>query len=759
MLKIMEVYKTITEELKRSNDDLQLLFPELRTLPHASETAFSDWERICHTVRKQMAEETVRIAVVGAIKSGKSTLVNALLGGDYLKRGAGVITSIVTRIRSGSHLKATLNFKSWEEINQEIEQALLFFPYLKRSNENRGFEIRQKEERAALKKALQTLGSEHLVTNETRTTQSVILFSYIDGYDRVSGLISSNKTLVEYEDNDFEKHREFVGNESLAVFLKDLWLEIRSDRFESHVEIADCQGSDSPNPLHIAMIQDYLTKTHLIVYVVSSRTGLRQADIKFLSMIKKMGILENTLFVINCDFGEHESLDNLKDLITKAQKDISLIKLNPEIFTFSALYTLFSSKGILLAAKDRSKLAQWRKDKLLTSFSKDENSRFEQSLMDYIQRGKYRLLIQNHAERLWIAASGTLHWIQVHQDLLTKNASEVAGIIDTIRKHQTRVEQIKSIIKTTLDGALAKLKQELKTEIDRFFYTRSTSIVGRLNIFIRDYRVDYTRYESVISSSGFSGTMYQIFMDFKQALDHFIAESINPEVIRFIRTAETQIQSHLETISSPFEAMVKDALLEYYRSMVSVGLSSPDQNQAKWQKTDIQWVKEVSGIKIPQADISMRYSARIKTDAVMHFGIFSIAEWIARVFKKELRRSQDKEFRALEKGVFRMKHETEKSIGLHFMDYRENIKFQYLFKLAEYTSTHVYEALVNRFQDYASNLTLLGEQVVLEKTDRIHALEKIRISKEKAEEIIRNLTRIRRMIETVNSAEEGGNEE
>ena len=68
------------------------------------------------------------MAVVGPIKSGKSTFLNSLLKGDFLKRGAGVVTSIVTRVRSGERLKATLYYKSWEEVNEDMEQALVLFP-------------------------------------------------------------------------------------------------------------------------------------------------------------------------------------------------------------------------------------------------------------------------------------------------------------------------------------------------------------------------------------------------------------------------------------------------------------------------------------------------------------------------------------------------------------------------------------------------------------------------------------------------------
>ena len=68
--------------------------------------------------------------------------------------------------------------------------------------------------------------------------------------------------------------------------MNDVCLTLNApEGFGENLEIADCQGSDSPNPLHLAMIQDYLIQTHLLVYVLSSRTGVRQSDIKFLTLI------------------------------------------------------------------------------------------------------------------------------------------------------------------------------------------------------------------------------------------------------------------------------------------------------------------------------------------------------------------------------------------------------------------------------------------------------------------------------------------
>jgi len=62
---------------------------------------------------------------------------------DFLKRGAGVVTSIVTKIRKGDLMRAQLFFKSWDEINREIRQALALFPELNEISDPALFDIRK----------------------------------------------------------------------------------------------------------------------------------------------------------------------------------------------------------------------------------------------------------------------------------------------------------------------------------------------------------------------------------------------------------------------------------------------------------------------------------------------------------------------------------------------------------------------------------------------------------------------------------------
>jgi len=71
--------------------------------------------------------ETIRVAVIGPIKSGKSTFLNCLLKGlSQARRPGGHFDR--NRVRSGDRLKATLYYKSWEEVNEDIRQALVLFP-------------------------------------------------------------------------------------------------------------------------------------------------------------------------------------------------------------------------------------------------------------------------------------------------------------------------------------------------------------------------------------------------------------------------------------------------------------------------------------------------------------------------------------------------------------------------------------------------------------------------------------------------------
>jgi GTPase SAR1 family protein len=727
----MDIYRALRDEVLQINTEVLALFSTAQSIPGMSDYSFGNWGKTCAALPQQLAEDIIRVAIVGPIKSGKSTLMNSIFKGDYVKRGAGVVTSIVTRVRNGDRLRAKLFFKSWDEVNAEMEQALVLFPSLNWRSENSAYDIRQEKDRSDLQRALADLSGDQLITQETRNLNNVLLSSYLKGYETVINLFTPENTVRLFEQDRFSDHKAFVGNESLAVYLKDILLEINSKDIQSNIEIADCQGSDSSNPLHLTMIQDYLLLTHLIVYVVSSRTGLRQADIRFLAMIKKMGILENTLFVINCDFSEHESIDDLKSLVHRVREELAMVQPQPQICTFSALYNLFSSQHDELSDKNRLRLQQWRADRELLDFSNLETVRFDSIFNDILARQRSTLLLQNHVERLGVILDGTYDWVRLSRDVLARDAGGAAELVEKIRRHQQRLNQIKLSVKNTLSGAGPEIKKELDREVNRFFDLHSDNIVKDIVRFISGYTLAPDTYEKSLDVAGFSQTLYQVFQEFKHSLDSFITEVANPEVIRFIHSKEQRIGEYFEALIAPFDTMIEDAFAEYPGWSQRTKFVQNGRTPSRNLRPAMDSIAQQRGLRRPPFVATMHYSARTKTEAMVRLGFYRAVRNVKILFKKSANPTGGEALRALKDAVRRMQLEVGKSMVFHLKDYQENLKFGYFHGLVEAASDSFAQALLDRFQTYLSDIsTTIGH------------LGKSQFDKEKALKILNEMDQV-----------------
>ena len=744
----MDTYRTLKDEILKINQDVLALFATAKTIPGMADYSFGEWEKACEYLPGQLAENTIRVAIVGTIKSGKSTFLNSIFKGEYVKRGAGVITSIVTRVRNAERLRAKLFFKSWDEINAEMEQALVLFPSADWLAEDGRFDIRKKKQREKLRKALGELSEEQLITRSTRNINNVLLTSYLKGYETVSSLITLETGIQLYEGDRFNDHKAFVGNELLAVYLKDVLLEINSDYVQSNIEIADCQGSDSSNPLHLAMIQDYLLLTHLIVYVVSSRTGLRQADIRFLSMIKKMGIMDNIVFVVNCDFSEHESIEDLQKLVDRIREEIALIKPDPDVYCFSALFNLFSSLADELSEKDRLRYDYWKADGELIGLSHSNSTRFETVFYERLARKRYSLLLRNHVERLGVIFDGIGEWIGLNRDVLVNDADSVAGILKKIAIHQKRLNQIQSSIKKTLSGAVPEIRKELQGEVHRFLDAQSGPVAKDLRNFIRAYTPISEKFQSNPKEIDFSQRLYLLFQDFKQRLDAHITEVINPEVLRFVHDREKRIEEYFEALILPFESMIEDAYGEFNGVLgrnpsIAEGKTSSARPALKTES-----IIRPNGVSPPPLVTALHYSAKVRTEAVVRFGFYRALSNVKTLFKKSSNQKGKQAIKALEDAARRMKRETEKSVVFNLKDYRENLKFRFLFKLVDATSEGFAQAVLDRFQAYFSNLSTTIEGIGTSQKDKAKAMKILEGMDQTCQALSSRIGKIREEIET-----------
>jgi hypothetical protein len=405
---------------------------------------------------------------------------------------------------------------------------------------------------------------------------------------------------------------------------------------------------------------------------------LRQADIRFLSIIKQMGIAGSILFVCNSDIDEHGSLKDLEHLVQRMKEELSLVITEPQLYVFSALYHLFDAIKTQLPDRDKARLNQWRTSEGLVSSTEAELALLTSTLEQKLTRERTAVLLRNQLERVGVIEKGLQHWISFRRELMQRDSDEFHQVVERIDSHQGHLHQIRSMIHTTLQGSVQTLKGDLRKAIDRFFDHTSGNIIKMALAFVRDYRVDLSAYREPLASSGFTHTLYLVFQEFKQDVDRFMAEKINPEIIGFVGRQEAHLVEYLRSIPLPFESMINDALQQYETAMAKFGLPQGPGSLHFDTVSDIEAVKHSLGITLPPATASMRYSAQIKTEAILRLGVFSLLQVVRKALKKADSGRYDDTLNALKGGIRRMKRETERSINDHFKDNRENLKYQYM---------------------------------------------------------------------------------
>jgi hypothetical protein len=467
-------------------------------------------------------------------------------------------------------------------------------------------------------------------------------------------------------------------------------------------------------------------------------------------MIKKMGILDNILFVINCDFSEHESMEELETLLGKVKEELALIKSDPEVYTFSALFNLFSSPQLTLSEKDKLRMLQWKAEEKLTEFSTGETMRFQSAFDLRLSSRRSAVLLRNHLERLRVVLSGMGNWIGINRDILARDSQSSREMMQKLRTHQERVDQMKTVLQTTISGAISKIKQKLNTDVNRFFDAHSGEIIKKIFTFIKDYQGLTQPVKGKADLPGVSRTMYLGYQDFKQSLDKFITEDINPEIIRFVKMQEKEIGNYFETITKPYNAMLSDVYDEYIRMMKKLGVSLNIEKQVKIELPDMAAWLQQSGLNPPKLVTTMNYSARIKTAAILHLGVYSLQRNLKKILKKPAGKKAEVFRQALHGGTQQMKRETLKSVVEQLKDYRENLKFAFLLKLVEKFAENLSDLMVDRFQLFFTDLTAVADRLDSTKTDRQHTSNILEEMDQRAEEVKGSIDHLRRRIEQSN---------
>jgi hypothetical protein len=315
-------------------------------------------------------------------------------------------------------------------------------------------------------------------------------------------------------------------------------------------------------------------------------------------------------------------------------------------------------------------------------------------------------------------SSGQQQWIRMNRELFQRDAGEAQSIAGRILNHQEHMLQVQSLIQSTLDGATQKIKIDLRKRADSFFDLYSGPILKRSVDYVRSYIVDLTRYQEQLISVGFSQTLYSVFQNFRQTVDAFMAEKINPEIIGFIGREENTLREYFRTVAAPYQGMVRDALDRYEDALSQFGLCGAEEKWTLNLDPDLDALKQAAKLSLQPAAAVLRYSANIRTEAILRLGAYSLVRAMRKLLKKPVSQDKAEQLRALHDGVRRMKQETERSILAHFKDYQENVKFQYLLRLTDMIAARLLEMLIESFQGYSADLKQVAAAIGNNRSDK-----------------------------------------
>lgn len=275
-------------------------------------------------------KKRIEIAVVGTVKAGKSSLINALLGADLASVKATPETSILVKYRTTAdenYLKITFyTGEEWNTLWSTTKLATVFLDEYKNS------------------------GAEH------------IRYDYLGKKEQFIRCKAEElpKIMMEWSKSDSPKH----------FFVKEIEVGYQSESLPHDVYLVDTPGLSDPVKYRSDITRDYITKSDWILACITSEKLSEQPEFHFLSkVIENKGGDVSKIFVVATKkdiLVESERVAKRNEFLARLVQLYNNEELAISRFSFVAAEChIFTSKVILgeeLEANDRRKMRKMLAD-------------------------------------------------------------------------------------------------------------------------------------------------------------------------------------------------------------------------------------------------------------------------------------------------------------------------------------------------------------------------------------------------------------
>jgi len=460
-----------TENFLRRIRDLEKILAQMEEY-FPDNSHLERWRQALPGLAELRRSYSLPLTCIGPVKSGKSTLINTLAGADLLPTGAGITTSFPTTVRAGKSFSARISLQPEETIREIFSQALelLFGEELEEPRP----ELFNPDDRARLMQLLDTCREQGGLTRHGIFDESYrLLRNLARGAERVAEYYRQQELEFTTADPEDQRYRDFIREEELSAYLKEVAIQAPLRLLPAYLALRDLPGLDTPNPSHQGLIIQQVGESPGLIYVISSRIGLRQADYQLLEHLRGLGLETRLLFVLNLDLDAHRDETELRAMTRRCREELHELGFNQPLYAFSALalYWTRSARPEALGAFEKERLERWQQEEQKFALAREGAESFLEKLAELGRNEATTALLEHSRKRLRQVIGGARRLL----------AARIAGLEGRSRDLDGD-RQLRESDRQTLEAVLREIDQitvGIRDQVEKFAFNETARWLDR----------------------------------------------------------------------------------------------------------------------------------------------------------------------------------------------------------------------------------------------------------------------------------------
>lgn len=232
----MSALEKLQNEVERQKRKIEEIEKSIETVEKEFNVKFDDERKDIKEQKAFIDEPDLQIAIVGTIKAGKSTFINALFEENIASTDVTPETASLTKFRYSTKNKLEVKFYNkteWDELWESVKKS---------EKENKG---------KVFKEEFESSGAENIKNDYIGASDKI---------EEVSNIEELKKKVKEYTSK----------NSKIHYFVKELKVYLNNENMHKNVTIVDTPGLDDVVDYRSKITRDYIKRANAVIVCVDS---------------------------------------------------------------------------------------------------------------------------------------------------------------------------------------------------------------------------------------------------------------------------------------------------------------------------------------------------------------------------------------------------------------------------------------------------------------------------------------------------------